>query len=81
MVLPGVEDVIASFRFPHRVLISEDLPTLDLPMKANSGNFRFGFCEIRVLLPANTASEIFIQILTLNSKAKIAILCGFFVIL
>ena len=30
----------------------DDLPTLDLPMKANSGNFCFGFSEILVLLPA-----------------------------
>ena len=49
-------------------------------MKANSGNLRPGLCEIRVLLPANTASEIFMQILTLF-PAKIAILCGFCVIL
>ena len=71
LVFPGVEDVIASFRLPHRVLMREDLPTLDLPMKANSGNFLFGFCETRVLLPAKTASEIFIiRILTLNSRQR-----------
>jgi len=38
----------------------EDLPTFDLPMKANSGNFCFGFSEILVLLPENNASVIFI---------------------
>jgi hypothetical protein len=33
---------------------------LDLPMKANSGNFCFGFSDILVLLPAKSASDIFI---------------------
>jgi hypothetical protein len=42
------------------MLISEDLPTLDLPMNANSGNFCFGFSEILVLLPEKRASVIFI---------------------
>jgi hypothetical protein len=59
-VLPGLLDVIASFLLLHNMLMSDDLPTLDLPMKANSGNFCFGFSEILVLLPENNASEIFI---------------------
>jgi hypothetical protein len=42
------------------MLIRDDLPTLDLPMNANSGNFCFGFSEILVLLPENNASVIFI---------------------
>ena len=61
-VLPGLLDVIASFLLLHSIFISEDLPTLDLPIKANSGNFCFGFSEILVLLPENSASEIFITI-------------------
>ena len=48
------------FRF-IRLLIRDDFPTLDLPMKANSGNFCFGFSDILVLLPANNASVIFIM--------------------
>jgi hypothetical protein len=43
------------------MFISDDLPTFDLPMKANSGNFCFGFSEILVLLPENNASVIFIR--------------------
>ena len=42
------------------MFISEDFPTLDLPMKANSGNLRDGFCSTFVLLPANFALVIFI---------------------
>ena len=61
LVLPGVEEVIASLLLPHRALMSEDLPTLDLPMNANSGSFLRGFWQTLVLLPANLASEIFIN--------------------
>lgn len=50
--------------------MSEDLPTLDLPMKANSGNFCFGFSDILVLLPANNASVIFINSQVLKSADK-----------
>ena len=42
------------------MLIKEDLPTFDLPMKANSGNLSAGFWLILVLLPAKEASLIFI---------------------
>ena len=42
--------------------MSDDLPTLDLPMNANSGNFCLGFSEILVLLPENNASVIFIVV-------------------
>jgi hypothetical protein len=59
LVLPGLLDVMASFLFLQSMLISDDLPTFDLPMKANSGNFCFGFSEILVLLPENNASVIF----------------------
>jgi hypothetical protein len=41
-VFPGVEEVLASFLLFVRVLISEDFPTLDLPIKANSGIFFAG---------------------------------------
>ena len=59
-VLPGVEDVIARRPLPVSILISELLPTFDLPMKANSGNLRPGLDETLVQLPANFASVIFI---------------------
>ena len=51
---------MASLLLPLKLLISDDLPTFDLPMKANSGNFCFGFSEILVLLPEKSASVIFI---------------------
>ena len=35
--------------------MSEDFPTLERPMNANSGSFRAGFCSTRVLLPENMA--------------------------
>ena len=60
-VFPGLLEVIASFLLLHSMLIRDDFPTLDLPMKANSGNFCFGFSDILVLLPANNASVIFIM--------------------
>ena len=41
--------------------MSDDLPTFDLPMNANSGNFCLGFSEILVLLPEKRASVIFIK--------------------
>jgi hypothetical protein len=52
---------MASFLFLQSMLMRDDLPTFDLPMKANSGNFCFGFSEILVLLPAKRASVIFIK--------------------
>ncbi len=48
----------------------EDLPTFDLPMNANSGNFCFGFSEILVLLPANNASVIFMVLAIVESVGK-----------
>ena len=53
------------------MLINDDLPTFDLPMNANSGNFCFGFSDIRVLLPENNASVIFIVMMVSKTDAKI----------
>jgi hypothetical protein len=53
------------------MLMRDDLPTLDLPINANSGNFCFGFSEIRVLLPAKSASVTFIILKIPNQSAKI----------
>jgi hypothetical protein len=69
--LPGLLDVIASFLFLQSMLIKDDLPTLDLPMNANSGNFCFGFSEILVLLPENNASVIFMVMMLSKTGAKI----------
>ena len=41
-VFPGVADVFANLLLSHSILISEDLPTFDLPIKANSGNLVLG---------------------------------------
>ena len=60
LVFPGVEEVIASFFLPVSMLISEDFPTFDLPMNANSGNLAAGLSDTLVLLPANVALVIFI---------------------
>ena len=55
-VFPGVDEVFASLRLPHNMLISDDLPTLERPMNANSGSLREGFWLALVQLPANFAS-------------------------
>ena len=55
----------------------DDLPTLDLPMKANSGNFCFGFSDILVLLPANNASVIFMSVDAQISRQRYENFIGF----
>ena len=62
LVFPGVAEVIASFLLPVNILISDDLPTFERPIKANSGSFAEGFWATRVLLPTNLASTIFIKL-------------------
>src|SRR5574344_1783022 len=42
MVFPGVDEVCASLLLLHNIFISDDFPTFDLPMNANSGNFSAG---------------------------------------
>jgi len=42
LVFPGVADVLAKLPFMHNMLISDDLPTFDRPMKAYSGISGFG---------------------------------------
>ena len=59
-VLPGVDEVLASLSLPHNMLISDDLPTFERPMNANSGSLREGFWLALVQLPANFASLMFI---------------------
>ena len=48
------------------MLIKEDFPTFDLPIKAYSGRFSFGHLKTSVLLMTNSADFIFI--IKINSK-------------
>ena len=57
-VFPGVEDVLAIPLFPTSMLINDDFPTLDRPIKANSGNEEFGQSETRGLLTTNETEVI-----------------------
>ena len=78
-VLPGRDEVFAKFLCRHSMFISEDLPTLDLPMNANSGNFCLGFSDILVLLPENNASVIFILMMVSKTVANIGNLFYLFI--
>lgn len=67
IVFPGDALVLASslpfvsFCAPvQSILISEDLPTFDLPINAISGSLRVGFPFMDVLLPEKAAFVIFI---------------------
>lgn len=60
LVLPGVAEVLARDERPQSELMSEDLPTLLLPMNANSGSARGGLPCALELLPANVALLILI---------------------
>lgn len=55
LVFPGVEDTLASFGLSVSRLMSEDLPTLERPMNANSGFPLLGHCARRVLLQRKRA--------------------------
>src|SRR5512139_3481390 len=57
-VLPGVELVFTSFFRFTRVLIRLDLPTLERPAKANSGNSAAGNCDGRTALVTNSTDLI-----------------------
>ena len=56
-VLPGILEVIAKFFLLQITLIRDDLPTLDLPMKANSGMDVFGQSRTELLLFINSELE------------------------
>lgn len=47
---------------PVSILISDDLPTFDRPIKAYSGKFGFGHCSIFELLVVNVAECITIAL-------------------
>jgi hypothetical protein len=59
-VFPGVPEVFARFFFPVNILINEDLPTFERPIKANSNFSSVGHLVISELETTNTASLIFI---------------------
>ena len=54
-VFPGLDDVKARFLRFTSALIKEDLPTFDLPIKANSGLTGMGPLEGSVLLTEKSA--------------------------
>tara|TARA_B100000900_G_C20429239_1_gene654254 strand:+ start:473 stop:676 length:204 start_codon:yes stop_codon:yes gene_type:complete len=54
-VFPGLPEVLASLLLLVMQLIKDDLPTLDLPMKAYSGKFGFGHFSHSVLLQIKLA--------------------------
>ncbi len=58
-VLPGLEEVCASAFLSVRRLISEDLPTLERPIKANSGSSGAGHCDSLDELLTKVADLIF----------------------
>ena len=49
-VFPGFPEVLASCLQSVSMLIKDDLPTFDLPIKANSGNDDFGQSDTLALL-------------------------------
>src|SRR3954469_351704 len=59
LVLPGVAAALARSLWPVRRLMSEDLPTLDRPMSANSGRLQFGQPRMLAALVSNSAERIF----------------------
>ena len=60
IVFPGVEDVLASCLLFVNMLIKDDLPTFDRPIKAYSGLSQFGNLLTLVLLCRNVADLMFI---------------------
>ena len=60
-VFPGVDEVLANAFLSQSMLIKEDLPTFDLPMKAYSGNIGSGHFLGSELLMRNSADKIFMS--------------------
>ena len=54
-VFPGVCEVLAIFLLLHSMLISDDLPTFERPMKAYSGTSVAGHMATSGLLTSNFA--------------------------
>ncbi len=60
-VFPGRADVFARLLWLVSILMSEDLPTFDLPINAYSGIGSFGHLLTSELLIMNSAEVIFIS--------------------
>src|ERR1051325_1740606 len=60
LVKPGLGDTRASARCPANMFSRDDLPTLDRPMKANSGNDSSGHESRSGALRSKMADEMFI---------------------
>src|SRR4030065_2088381 len=60
-VLPGDEEILASFLWPVSILIREDLPTFERPAKAYSGKDGFGHDFRSGLLLTNSTRRISIR--------------------
>ena len=60
LVNPGVLETRANSRLPESMFSSEDLPTFDLPMKANSGRDSSGHESRSGALRSKMADEMFI---------------------
>jgi hypothetical protein len=60
-VLPGLTEILAKFFRLVSRFMSEDLPTLDRPIKANSGLLGEGQYSTEVLLTKNSANLISIS--------------------
>ncbi len=58
--VPGVFEVSARDALPVSMLISDDLPTLDRPMTANSGSVGLGQEDSFVALPTYSAVLTFV---------------------
>jgi hypothetical protein len=61
LVFPGLPEVFASFEYPVNRLISDDFPTFERPIKANSGFTGSGHCVKVTLLPMNEAERMIIR--------------------
>jgi len=59
LVNPGVGETLAMSALPESMFISDDLPTLDLPIKANSGRDSSGHESRSGELQSKMADEIF----------------------
>src|SRR6478752_4669706 len=60
-VFPGVAETLASASLLVSMLIIDDLPTLERPMKANSGRFQSGAAWRSRALMLKTADLIFMN--------------------
>lgn len=77
-VFPGEDDVLASFLRLQSMLIKLLLPTLDLPIKANSGRSVLGHsCKLGELFRnvASLMSKILIDFNLLLYRAKVKVNC------